>query len=115
MLRSHRSWTRWRQSRRVKQLVRQERRLRALEDLTAHQLERVRKAERRVYPLQIPRPEHQLELEMEEKASQELAELLRPKVEPLPEPMPDPEETLEPMPDPTLEIAQRIGLPLRQT
>lgn len=112
-LRLHRSWTHWLQNRRVANLVRQERRLRAMEELTAHQLERVRKAERKVHPLQIPLPEPDPVPEPSPEMHR-VWQMPEPEPSPPPRQEPPPEE-LEPMPDPAQEIAQQIGLPLQRT
>jgi L-lysine 2,3-aminomutase len=112
-LRLSRSWTHWRQSRADKKLVREVKRLRQLEELVEYQLARVHRAEARAHPLQmVPTPvTDRLEQEMQQ---EHLRQMARPKVTPEPEPEPTPEPTpeeLEPMPDPLVEISQRIGLP----
>ena len=116
-LRLHRSWTHWLQNRRVKQLVRQERRLRAMEELLEHQRYRVRKAEAKVHPLQIPRlvlPEDPPPPPMDQ--AHRVWQIPEPEAPPTEPPAPeDPPEELEPMPDPAQEIAQQIGLPLQRT
>jgi hypothetical protein len=109
-LRLSRSWTHWRQSRADKRLVREARRLHQLEELMEYQLARVHRAEIKAHPLQaVPTPlSDQLEEELSRTplSQEDLATLVRPKVEPTPEP-----EPMEPMPDPLVEISQRIGLP----
>ena len=108
MLRLRLSWMRWRRSRKEARLEREERRLRMLQRLQAEQLMLLRRLERELHPLLepvMPEPE---------------PEPVRPP--PPPEPpspvesqqvmlVPEPAEMLEPMPDPVLEIARRIGLP----
>lgn len=114
--RSRRSWTRWLQRRKERQLAREKRRLLVQEQLLAYQAARVHLAEQRLYPLLAVAPllkeEPELPLaqvhhltpgrpepQREQMLTLEELEARRP-----------PEQPEQPMPDPALEIARRLGL-----
>jgi hypothetical protein len=104
------SWTRWRRRRLERRLDREQAWLAELERLTVNQLVTVQRLEQELYPPQVVSPP--------------VLEPSPPRAPRRPEPPPLPtfnelmEQAAEeqvPMPDPRLEIAQRLGLPPLQS